>query len=174
MIRFLCAFMTVLLIAGCSSEIPKKAEQPATVDTQPEQPMEPKRSSEPEPDTIFSAAAKGQLATIMRLLDEGTDVNLKDASGMTALSWASMRGRAGIVRYLLEHNANPNIPDDKGLYPLHKACLFGDESVIQNLLDFNADVNAAGPEGVKAIDIARRMKREKAVELLEIAMAKKK
>lgn len=172
MTRIIMLFIVVVLVFGCASETPsRQAEQPKPAQPSTGETSE-KPSSEPMPDTIFSAAAKGQLATVMRKLEEGEDINTTDKTGMTALSWAALRGRGGVVRYLLEKNADPNIPDEKGLYPIHKACLFGDKSVVQSLIDFDADVNAAGPGGLKAVEIARRMKHADIVSLLEAAAEK--
>ncbi|MCD4654474.1 ankyrin repeat domain-containing protein [bacterium] len=171
--RYLVICMLITLLAGCSSEKPKtdnSQPRPKKVAVVPE--TQPKKSSEPDPDSIFSAAAKGQLASIMRYLDEGKNVDSQDEAGDSLLSWAALRGRAGVVKYLLEHNANPNLANKKKLTPLHKACLFGDENVIQILLDFGADVNLEGPGGTKAIEIARRMKHTEVVVLLEKAANK--
>jgi len=172
MARIYLLIVIVIIAFGCVSETPAPKEEPSKPPAPATEDTAEKRSSEPTPDTLFSAAAKGQLATVMRKLEEGENVNAQDETGMTALAWAALRGRGGVARYLLEKNADPNIPDEKGLYPLHKACLFGDKAVIQNLIDFDADVNAEGPGGVKAVEIARRMKHADIVELLEKAAAK--
>jgi len=173
--RILLTLIILTLTVGCTSEKPGKPEsQPEPTKAAIVPDTQPKKSSEPSPDSIFSAASHGQLATIMRYLDEENDVNAQDEAGDTILAWAALRGRGGVTKYLLEHDANPNIANKTGLTPLHKACLFGDKGVIQILLDYGADVNAPGPGGVKAVVIAKRMKHAEAVELLEKAMAKTK
>jgi len=172
MSRFFIILSVVFLFYGCGSNQPETTKQPSKPAKDTPVETDDRRSSEPDPDTIFSAAANGQLATVMRKLEEGQDVNVTDDTGMTALSWAALRGRSGVVRYLLEKGADPNIPDEKGLYPLHKACLFGDKGAIQSLVDFDADVNAEGPGGLKAVQIARRMKHDEIVEILETAAAR--
>ncbi|MBN1879481.1 ankyrin repeat domain-containing protein [bacterium] len=164
----------IVCMIGCG---PRESVTPGTASSKPlETTVSPpeRKPVKPAENTIFSAAANDQLATVMRMLNENYDINTRDEDGMTALSWAAMRGRSAVVKYLLEHNADPNLADNKGLTPLHKACLFGDKAIIQLLVDFHADVNASGPQGLKPLAIAERMNHQEAIAILKSAGAQEK
>lgn len=170
--RTMLLLLAIVLAAGCSQNAPETVKKTEPAVKEAAKPIKPKKSSEPKMDTLFSAAVNGQLATVMRMLDEGQDINQQDDEGNTALAWASLRGKSGVVKYLVEHNANPNLPNTKGLTPLHQACLFGDKTVVQTLIDFGADVNYEGPGKMKAVEIARKMKHQDIVDMLEKAASK--
>ena len=56
---------------------------------------------------LMHAAFEGDLDRVIRLLDEGSDPNARDAGGDTALMFAAMRGHFLIVKVLLAHGADP-------------------------------------------------------------------
>jgi uncharacterized protein len=56
---------------------------------------------------LMHAAFEGDLDMVLRLLDEGSDPNAKDAGGDTALMFAAMRGHFLVVKMLLAHGADP-------------------------------------------------------------------
>lgn len=49
------------------------------------------------------------------LLNKGANVNLQDASGRTALSYACEMRCNDIVRILVKNNVDPDIADNKGI-----------------------------------------------------------
>ena len=51
------------------------------------------------------------------LLSKGADVNAKDQSGYTALSWASSGGHSEIVRLLFQKGADVNAKDSLAARP---------------------------------------------------------
>jgi len=66
-------------------------------------------------DAFFDAAAGGDLQTIQSLLENGIDVNIKDATfGHTALIVAARRGHLQIIELLLAKGADVNATDDYG------------------------------------------------------------
>jgi ankyrin repeat protein len=61
-------------------------------------------------NSLFSAAGKGDAATVERLLKSGLSPNQKDTrGGQTILMYAAQIGQAEVVRTLLKHGANPNL-----------------------------------------------------------------
>lgn len=56
---------------------------------------------------LMHASFEGDLDRIIRLLDEGSDPNARDAGGDTALMFASMGGHFLVVKMLLGHGADP-------------------------------------------------------------------
>lgn len=66
-------------------------------------------------DAFFDAAAGGNLQTIQSLLENGIDVNIKDATfGHTALIVAARRGHLQIIEVLLAKGADVNATDNYG------------------------------------------------------------
>ena len=66
-------------------------------------------------DAFFDAAGSGDLKTIQVMLENGIDVNLKDASfGHTALIVAARKGHRQIVELLLAKGADVNATDNYG------------------------------------------------------------
>ncbi|KAM9742969.1 ankyrin repeat domain-containing protein 39 isoform 2-T2 [Menidia menidia] len=92
---------------------------------------------------IWSAAMDGDLDRVKSLIQKGTDPNLRDSAGYTALTpggatplhRAAFCGRADVVRLLLQHRADPMLCDDDGASSLHKAAEQGHEEVCLLLLE---------------------------------------
>mmetsp|Transcript_76455 Transcript_76455/g.163971 ORF Transcript_76455/g.163971 Transcript_76455/m.163971 type:complete len:229 (+) Transcript_76455:50-736(+) len=56
------------------------------------------------------AAARGDLAAVRDLLDEGVDANWRDEVRLrTALMWAAAAGQEEVAKLLLAHGANPEL-----------------------------------------------------------------
>ena len=60
---------------------------------------------------LCTAAAAGNIDRLVRLLAEGSDINVSDYDGRTALHLASSEGHAPAVRWLLLHGANAKALD---------------------------------------------------------------
>lgn len=56
---------------------------------------------------LMHASFEGDLDGVIRLLDEGSDPNARDAGGDTALMFATMGGHFLVVKMLLAHGADP-------------------------------------------------------------------
>jgi hypothetical protein len=83
-------------------------------------PIEPVASARPP---LVVEAADGYLNRVRALLEEGTDANVQDADGRTALHWAALRGYLEIAQLLLEHGAEVNATDAAGRTPLKMATI---------------------------------------------------
>ena len=133
----LIAFLFIL--SGCgshqSNKIPDNNQSPANI-----------RSKEDKPDVTFhQAALDGQKSDIIRLLSEGTDVNMMDVEGRTAIMYASYNGHTDIVKELLNRGAKVNLHDQYGRTALMFACRLVQETV-KLLLQHKADPNIADNE----------------------------
>ncbi len=64
---------------------------------------------------LIEAAYEGNTVQVQALIDEGADVNERDAAGRTALMIAASRGHTYVVQLLLEKGADPNARDNNGL-----------------------------------------------------------
>ncbi len=67
------------------------------------------------------------------------DINVQDAYGRTALSFAAQYPKEESIKWLLEHEADKNIPDKKGRLPFHYAAKMG-YSNIQELAPIDIDI----------------------------------
>lgn len=63
------------------------------------------------PDELWTAARKGDAATVKRLLEAGVDVNAKTPYGATALSFAAEKGHVEIVKLLIAAKADVDVKD---------------------------------------------------------------
>jgi hypothetical protein len=84
---------------------------------------------------------------IKKLLEEGTDPNIRDGDGNTPLHFAASRGCAEVARLLLKHGADPNAQDKSGETPLHVAAYEGCVDVVRLLLEHGADPNIQNENG---------------------------
>ncbi|XP_038559361.1 ankyrin repeat domain-containing protein 39 isoform X3 [Micropterus salmoides] len=92
---------------------------------------------------IWSAAMDADLERVKYLIQKGTDPNLRDSAGYTALTpggatplhRSAYCGHLDVVRLLLHHRADPVLCDDDGACPLHKAAEQGHIEVCQLLLE---------------------------------------
>ncbi len=94
-------------------------------------------------------------ATIERLLNAGTDLNLRNSlDGYTPLHVAVREAFHGTAGELLRRGANPNIQDHEGQTPLHTASRLETSHCADTLLRANADPNIADRNGNTPMHIA--------------------
>jgi ankyrin repeat protein len=99
-------------------------------------------------DPIVEAAKKGDVETVRRLIESGTDVSVTGGDGMTSLHWAAERGDVEITRLLLEAGADAAAGTRIGTYtPLHLAAEGGHAAVSKLLIEAGADIAAATSSG---------------------------
>src|SRR5579871_2580173 len=98
---------------------------------------------------LMYAALYGDAASVRRLLEAGSDPNLANEAGATALMWAV--DDAEKTRLLIDHGANPNALSGEGRTALIIAAgRFGAVGVVKTLLDHGADPSASTPQGQSA------------------------
>jgi cytohesin len=101
---------------------------------------------------LESAAAKGKLAVVKLLLDNGAAVDGLQQPGLTSLHYAAGNGHKAVVDLLLSKGAKAGAQTEAGTTPLHLAARRGYEEVAKALLAAGAPVNAA----TKASDRSER------------------
>ena len=105
---------------------------------------------------LILEAKRGDNAAVRRLLDQGVDVNAKNADGWSALIFMAGWGETGLVQMLLDKGAAVNAQLASGRTALMAAAEGGHTSVLQALLDRGADVNTKAVDGRTALMLAAR------------------
>mmetsp|Transcript_138095 Transcript_138095/g.240173 ORF Transcript_138095/g.240173 Transcript_138095/m.240173 type:complete len:248 (-) Transcript_138095:16-759(-) len=103
---------------------------------------------------LAAAAWKGDAELVQELLEEGADMEVKDASGRTVLALAAIRQKPDIMNLLIEKKANVDAKDDGGISALMWAARDGHANEVEILADAGADVNAPDEDGMTAIKLA--------------------
>ena len=101
-------------------------------------------------DSIFVAAAVGNVVAVKQHLADGVDVGVKDES----LHLAAWSGHKEIVELLIAEGADVNVKDCWGTTPLHEVTYiwsFNDE-IATLLIAAGADINAKDGEGGTPLD----------------------
>ncbi len=95
---------------------------------------------------------------IRALLDGGANVNQTDPEGLTGLLWTVLSNQVEVARLLLDHGADVNHVDQHGMTALLYAASidFGDSAMIDLLRAHGAKLDARTPQGLTALDLARK------------------
>jgi uncharacterized protein len=115
---------------------------------------------------LIDAVKAGNREAIRALLKDGTDVNVAEADGTTALHWAVRADDAESVLALLRAGAKANVANRNGITALSLAALNGTRNVIEALVEAGADVNAVLPQRQTALMMAARAGHVDAVNVL--------
>ena len=73
------------------------------------------------------------------MLEMGSNPNIKDSNGWTALHYACQLGDLECVKILLSHNAEINSYSNHKKTPLHLACYNGYTNIVQYLIAYRPD-----------------------------------
>jgi len=98
---------------------------------------------------LMRAASGGDLERTVALLQEGTDLNARDADGDTALMYASFNGHFPVVKLLLGHGADVFLRARNGWTARQAAVSRGHKEVVALLERAEAKSVA---EGVSRLD----------------------
>jgi ankyrin repeat protein len=115
---------------------------------------------------LFSAVEDKDIYTVRSILDGGTNPNVANSYGVTALFWAAMYGYTEIVKLLLGAGADPNVANSYGMTALHRAAMYGYTEIVKLLLTADADPNVATKAGITALFWAKMKGHTKIVKLL--------
>ncbi|PWZ02498.1 ankyrin [Testicularia cyperi] len=119
----------------------------------------PSRANTPGPDqiplTIHTAAQRGDLPAIMRLVDSGrATVHDRDDDNITPLHWAAINAQLATCRYLLDHGAEVDaLGGDLVASPLQWAARNGHVYVLELLCSRGADPTIADSQGFNALHL---------------------
>lgn len=79
------------------------------------------KEGNPQKYSLIIASAEGDIDVVKKLIKSGTDVNLKDYGGKTALMYAILNSHVEITEELINAGAKVNIKDNNGYTPLRYA-----------------------------------------------------
>lgn len=108
-------------------------------------------SSGDKDSDLLDAALGGEVKRMLRLLNEGADVNARGALGMTPLMFATQNGHVDAVNELLQSGADADVKSNLGYTALMSAAMEGHTHAAQALVLWKADVNAKGFAGMTAL-----------------------
>jgi ankyrin repeat protein len=91
--------------------------------------------------SLLDACAEGNVEVVQSLLDEGANVNERNARHETALDVASTEGKLEVAKLLIKYGADVNCRDKQGWTPLLVASQYGHRDIVELLLNHGADVN---------------------------------
>lgn len=98
--------------------------------------------------TPLLAAARdsyyGRAETVLALLANGADLNVRDEAGRTPLHHAALSIEPAVAAMLLDAGAEVDAVDNEGYTPLGHACAAGNGALVALLLERRA---SAGPDG---------------------------
>ncbi|MDP6747726.1 MAG: CotH kinase family protein [Candidatus Poribacteria bacterium] len=106
----------------------------------------------PKGDSIWSAAAEGNLNAVKKYLAKGIDINAKGGSlKSSALLSATLYDQVKVVEFLIQNGADVNAKGEDGGTALHAAAFLGQYTVTKLLIQNGADVNARNNDGETVI-----------------------
>ena len=106
---------------------------------------------------LHAAAGRGREVIAELLIDNGANVNVKDALAATPLHEAANIGDNELVELLIAKGADVNANDIYGSTPLHKAAHRGRKAAVTLFISKGADVNAINRESRTPLDLAEKV-----------------
>ena len=96
-----------------------------------------------ETSQALRAASLGDIRTLRRLLDDGSNLQRGDYDRRTPMHLAAAEGQIEVIRFLLEHSVDPNTSDRWGGTPLADAEFEGHGSVVELFNSHKAEMGDA-------------------------------
>lgn len=107
-------------------------------------------------DEIHAFAREGEVDNLLKCIESGVSVDLKDSEGRTPLHWAVDRGHSGVIELLCSKSADMNAKDNEGQTPLHYAVVCDREAIAEYLVKHNADVDVKDNDGISPADLCEK------------------
>ncbi|CAL0327494.1 unnamed protein product [Lupinus luteus] len=108
--------------------------------------------SDSKMEEIHGFAREGDTANLLKCIEKGVSVNLKDSEGRTPLHWAVDRGHLHVTELLVGRDADVNAKDNDGQTPLHYAVTCEREAIAEYLVKHNADTHSKDNDGCSPRD----------------------
>ncbi|XP_077868262.1 uncharacterized protein LOC102803898 [Saccoglossus kowalevskii] len=122
---------------------------------------------------LHYAANRGSSVSLRILLDRGSDPNVQDLRGQTALfkvsaEKLSIPDTISCAKILIKYKANVNTANKQGLTPLHIASKYGKQSLMKLLIDSGADVSLVDSQNRTALHHIFRMSHDSDADQIDI------
>ncbi|KAL8550962.1 hypothetical protein ACS0TY_000153 [Phlomoides rotata] len=98
-------------------------------------------------DAIHAFAREGDEENLLKCIEAGVPLNLKDSEGRAPLHWAVDRGHLNITSLLLNKDADVNAQDAEGQTALHYAAVCERTSITELLVKHGADIELTDNDG---------------------------
>jgi hypothetical protein len=121
---------------------------------------------------LLEKARDNDLHAVLRLLEQGVDINTRGGRKWTALHHAADGGFDALTEQLIKRGADPNLAAEGGATPLHRASARGHLKVVKHLLAGGARVNAVNLDGKTPLHLAALYGHTRTARLLIKAGAK--
>ena len=105
---------------------------------------------------IIEASKAGDVETMRALVAEGTNIDVPQGDGATALHWAAHRNDLDAATLLIEAGADVNAANALGATPLWLAAINGSAPMVERLLESGANPNASLKMGETPLMTAAR------------------
>jgi hypothetical protein len=122
---------------------------------------------------LMAAAFAGHADIVKELLAKGADIEALDRLRKNAMTYAAGEGHAEVVRLLIVNGVDPNAVYQNDLTALMWAAGEGKIEAVKVLLDAGARTDLKDDRGKTAADIARELKHDDVVRLIESPRAAK-
>jgi len=116
---------------------------------------------------VFLAALDGNYDELRQKLDEGLDVNSRDAVGDTFLHNAAWKGHLEGVELLVSQKADVNALNGRKRSPLHQSVFLGQTEIAKLLISNGANVNPNDADGRTPLDWAVLLGKQDLAKLLK-------
>ena len=90
-------------------------------------------------EQLLQATQRGDKEAVLKLLQEGADINVRDAQGRTSVMIATYQHNTDMVRTLLQEGADVNIRDNNKENPLLHAGAQGWLDILRLAIEAHAD-----------------------------------
>jgi uncharacterized protein len=118
-------------------------------------------------EQLLMAAQRGEIETVLKLLQEGADINVTDAQGRTPVMIATYKHDTEMVRALIQKGADINMRDSQKENPLLHAGAQGWLDILKLAIEAKADTTLTNRfGGISIIPAAERGHVETVRELL--------
>ncbi|CAI9086931.1 OLC1v1020867C1 [Oldenlandia corymbosa var. corymbosa] len=105
-------------------------------------------------DALHGFAREGDKDNLLKCIETGVSINIKDSEGRTPLHWAVDRGHLNVAELLLDRGADVNAKDNEGQTPLHYAAVCERPALAELLVKHNADTEIKDSDGSSAADLS--------------------
>ncbi|KFZ67141.1 2-5A-dependent ribonuclease, partial [Podiceps cristatus] len=115
---------------------------------------------------LNAAVRNNNVKDVLKLLEEGADVNSKAESGWTPLQSAVQANNEDLVQLLLDKGACPRARKDNGGTAFIEAAIVGNVNILKLLLDYGLNINDHDDNGFTAFMEAAWYGNEEALKFL--------